>query len=70
MSEQSKRPRVLDFLLIETRRLETRLTELLKKQEEAAKLENGGAAATAAAAVSSKPKVYDVQIKQYCKFQV
>ena len=68
MSEQSKRPRVLDFLLIETRRLETRLTELLKKQEEAPKLD--GAAATAVTAVSSKPKVYDVQIKQYCKYQV
>ena len=65
MTDQSKRPRVLDFLLIETRRLETKLTELLKKQEETAKLENG---ATASTAVASKPKVYDVQIKQYCKF--
>ena len=32
LMEHSKRPRVLDFLVIETRRLETKLGELLKKQ--------------------------------------
>lgn len=63
LMEQSKRPRVLDFLVIETRRLETKLGELLKKQDEE-KASNGGNVISAAPA-QHQPKVYDYQVKNY-----
>ncbi len=64
--ERSERHRVQDILSIETRRLETKLVDLLKKQEEASK-----AVPTTQPAQITAPspanKAYDFVVKNYCK---
>ena len=60
------RPRVQDFLLIETRRLETKLIELVDKLDEENKATEAGKVRAAQQSQSEK-KAYDFQLKTYCK---
>ena len=64
--EDCKRPRVQDFLSIESRRLETKLIELNEKLEEEKKATEAGKPSVAQQSQSEK-KAYDFQLKTYCK---
>ena len=63
LCEAAQRPKVADILTIEIRRLETKLSDLVKKSE--AEASKATAAATPVAPTTTK--AYDFQLKNYCE---